>query len=187
MQPIVWLLGLLVAACATLPPLKAGGASYSGRFSLVIDGADRHETDSGRFVLTVDGRDVTVDLSTPFGTTVARVQTGADGARVTVPSGSGVRTVWGPDAEALSLKVLGWTLPVAGIGDWIEGRPAAGRPYRLEAADGGATRLEQDGWTIRLEPGPAAGRPHRLEMTRPQQADAPSVRLRIVLDSEASA
>jgi outer membrane lipoprotein LolB len=177
-------LGLLAAACATLPPPPAGGVSYSGRFALVIDGADRHETDSGRFTLTVDGPDVTVDLSTPLGTTVARVQTAPDGARVTVPSGGGVRTEWGPDADALSLRVLGWTLPVSGISDWIEGRPAAGRPYRLEPAEAGNTKLEQDGWTIRFEPGAAGGHPRRLELTRPQQDDAPAVRLRVVLDSK---
>jgi outer membrane lipoprotein LolB len=121
------LLAVFVAACATLPPAPGAGTNYSGRFSLVVDGIDRHETDSGRFTLTVDGRDVTVDLSTPFGTTVARVQSGPDGARVSVPSGGGVRSEWGPDAQALSLKVLGWSLPVTGIGDWIEGRPPAGR------------------------------------------------------------
>ena len=176
-------LGLFAAAgCATLPP-ATGGTSYSGRFSLAVDGPDRHETMSGHFALTVDGSDVTLDLSTPLGTTVARVQSGPTGARVTVPSAGGLRTAWGPDPDALSLEVLGWTLPVSGIGDWIEGRPAAGRPYRLApGGDDGATQLDQDGWTIRFEGG-ADGHPRRLDMSRPQQADAPAVRLRVVLDS----
>jgi outer membrane lipoprotein LolB len=175
-------LGLLTAACASLPPVT-GTASYEGRFSLVVTGEDRHEAVSGRFALTVDRSDVTLDLSTPLGTTVARVQTGPAGTRLTVPSAGGLRTEEGPDAEALSLQVLGWTLPVSGIGDWIEGRPAAGRPYRLDPDEGGATQLEQDGWTIRFAPRGTDGRMRRIDMSRPRQGDAPAVSLRVVLDA----
>jgi outer membrane lipoprotein LolB len=179
------LLAALAAGCATLPA-GAPGASYSGRFSLVVDGVDRHETASGRFALNVGPADVTLDLSTPLGTTVARVQSGPQGARLTVPSAGGLRTAQGPDPDALSLQVLGWTLPVSGIGDWIQGRPAAGRPYRLEPGEAGAARLEQDGWTIRYDARAPDGRIRRLDLSRPQQGDAPAVSLRVVLDPAGS-
>jgi outer membrane lipoprotein LolB len=182
-----WLVGALsalAAACTTLPP-ATGGVNYSGRFALVVDGADRHEATSGRFALNVDGSDVTLDLSTPLGTTVARLQSGPEGAVLTVPSAGGLRTARGPDPDALSLQVLGWTLPVSGIGDWIEGRPASGRPYRLDPGQDGAAQLEQDGWTIRFEPRGSDGRIRRLDMNRPRQGDAPAVSLRVVLDSGA--
>jgi outer membrane lipoprotein LolB len=172
---------VLAAGCATLPPVT-GEASYAGRFALAVDGTGRHETASGRFALAVSGSDVTLDLSTPLGTTVARVQAGADGARLTVPTAGGLRTERGPDPEALSLKVLGWTLPVSGIGDWIEGRPVKDRPYRMEPGDNGATELQQDGWTIRFDPRGPDGRIRRLDMSRPQQGEAPAVSLRVVLD-----
>lgn len=177
-------LGVLAAACASLPP-ATGGVNYTGRFSLVVNGDDRHETASGRFALTVDRSDLTLDLSTPLGNTVARVQSGPGGARVTVPSGSGLRTAEGPDPEALSLQVLGWTLPVSGIRDWIEGRPVPDRPYRLDPGEAGAAQLEQDGWTIHFPPRGSDGRIHRLDLSRPQQPDAPAVSLRVVLDQEA--
>jgi outer membrane lipoprotein LolB len=176
-------LAVLAAACATLPPTTGGGISYTGRFALAVDGVDRHETASGRFELTVNKPDVTLDLSTPLGTTVARVQSGPAGARLTVPSAGGLRTAQGPDADALSLEVLGWTLPVSGISDWIEGRPVPGRPYRLDPGAAGTTELEQDGWTIRFEAPGADGRIRRLDMTRPRQGDAPAVSLRVVLDA----
>ncbi len=181
---LIGFLGVLAAACASLPP-GAGGINYTGRFALVVDGFDRHETASGRFALSVGRSDVTLDLSTPLGTTVARVQSGPSGARLTVPSGGGLRTAQGPDPDALSLQVLGWPLPVGGIGDWIEGRPAAGRPYRLEPGEGGAARIEQDGWTIQYEARAADGRIRRVDMSRPQQGDAPAVSLRVVLDAVA--
>lgn len=175
--------GALTAACASLPPVT-GTISYTGRFSLVVSGGDRHETASGRFELTVDRSEVTLDLSTPLGTTVARVQSGPTGARVTVPSAVGLRTAQGPDVDALSLQLLGWTLPVSGISDWIQGRPVQDRPYRLDSAEGGVTQLEQDGWTIRFPPRDAGGRIRRLDMSRPQQPDAPAVSLRVFLDQE---
>ena len=178
------LLSLVAFACTTLPP-PSGGINYTGRFALAVDGANRHETASGRFALTVDESDVTLDLSTPLGTTVARVQSGPAGARLTVPSSGGLRTEQGPDADALSLQVLGWPLPVSGIGDWIEGRPVPGRPYRLGPGEGGAEQLEQDGWTIHFDPRGPDGRIRRLDMRRPQQGDAPAVSLRVVLDEGA--
>jgi len=55
---------------------------------------------------------VTLDLSTPLGTTVARVQSGAAGARLTVPTAGGLRTEQGPDPDALSLQGLGGRLLV---------------------------------------------------------------------------
>jgi outer membrane lipoprotein LolB len=177
-------LALFAAACATLPP-AAGGVSYTGRFALTVNGDDRHETVSGRFALTVDRSDVTLDLSTPLGTTVARVQSGPAGARLTVPSAGGLRTEQGPDPDALSLQVLGWTLPVSGLSDWIEGRPAAGRPYRLDPGEAGAAQLEQDGWTIRFEARGPDGRVRRLDMNRPQQGDTPAVSVRVVVDAGA--
>jgi len=176
---------LLSAGCASLPDTITGGLNYEGRFTLAVDGLDRHENVSGRFALTVRSSDVTLDLSTPLGTTVARVQSGPGGARVTVPTAGGLRTERGPDPETLSLRVLGWTLPVSGIGDWIEGRPASGRPYELDPASGGATELRQDGWTIRFEPRGADGRLRRLDMSRPRQGEAPAVSLRVVLDAGA--
>jgi outer membrane lipoprotein LolB len=73
-------------------------------------------------------------------------------------------------------------MPVSGIRDWIEGRPAPGRPYRITPADGGGSLLEQDGWSIRLDPPGADGRIHRLDLNRAGSGDAPSVSLRVVLD-----
>jgi outer membrane lipoprotein LolB len=178
------LLGVLATACATLPP-PTGGVSYSGRFALAVDGIERHETASGRFALTVDRSDVTLDLSTPLGTTVARLQSGPAGARLTVPSAGGLRTEQGPDPDALSLQVLGWPLPVSGISDWIEGRPVPDRPFRMDPGDAGAAQLQQDGWTIHFEPRGSDGRIRRLDMSRPRQGDAPAVSLRVVLDAEA--
>lgn len=172
---------LAVCACQSLPPVH-GGVTYEGRFALAVNGDSRHEASSGRFTMTVDPPNLTVDLSTPLGTTVARVHTGPDGAQVTVPTTTGLKTERGPNADELSLQVLGWPLPVSGIGDWVQGRPVPGRPYRLEPGQDGSSVLEQDGWTIRFEARGSGGHLRRLQMNRPPQGDAPGVSLRVALD-----
>jgi outer membrane lipoprotein LolB len=55
----------------------------------------------------------------------------------------------GADAEALTEEVLGFRLPVAGLTDWVRGRPTEGPRAAANYDDEGRLRLlRQDGWTI---------------------------------------
>lgn len=175
--------GVLIASCASLPP-AAGEHGFAGRFALTVSGDDeRRENVSGRFALSVAPERVTLDLASPLGSTLARIETGPDGAQLSVPAGGGLRVVRGSDAETLAQQVLGWALPVSGIPDWIEGRPAETRPYRLSRAADGAELIEQDGWTVKIEQRAQDGRVRRLQMHRPAAgAGAPAVALSILLD-----
>ena len=120
---------------------------YTGRFSAVATQAERRESVSGRFSVEVRGDRQRIDLATPLGTTVARIEVGPDGASA---SGPGMEEERGPDADALAEQLLGWRLPVSGLSDWIEGRPAPSRPARVERDGDRAVLIEQDGWTVRL-------------------------------------
>ena len=178
-------MSLALSGCNTMAPVPAPAAdalNYSGKFALHVTGTDRQQSMSGRFELTVVRGEVTLDLSTPLGTTVARIRSGPEGAVVTLPDHGGLRTEQGADANELSERVLGWALPVSGIGDWLEGRPAAGRPYRWGTGDDGAALLQQDGWSIRVESRDAAGKVRRLDLDRDAVGAAPAVSLRVVLD-----
>jgi outer membrane lipoprotein LolB len=179
------LMAVVLAACKTMAPVPVpppGALSYSGKFALHVTGADRQQSMSGRFALTVVRGEVTLDLSTPLGTTLARIQNGPGGAVVTLPDHGGLRTEQGADANELSQRVLGWAMPVSGIGDWIEGRPAQGRPYRWGTGEGGASLLQQDGWTIRIDSRDTDGKVRRLDLDRDAVGEAPAVSLRVVLD-----
>jgi outer membrane lipoprotein LolB len=177
------LLGLALAGCATAPA-TAPDRLYAGRFSVVATTGDKRETVSGRFNVEVRGNRQTIDLSTPLGTTVARIEVGPDGARA---SGPGVDAVQGPDADALTERMLGWRLPVSGISDWIEGRPAPGRPARVEREGNRPVLIEQDGWVVRLaETFQASGRPRLLVLERPASPLAPGVVLRLIVDDPAA-
>ncbi len=174
-----------LAACASLPPPAPAERVHAGRFSAIARLDDRQENLSGRFVLSVRGESLTLDLASPLGTTLARVESGPDGARLTEP-GSPPRELRGPSAEALAEQALGFALPASGIGDWIVGRPVAHRAASTTVHDGHISAIEQDGWTIRvLERFAGNGLPRRLAFERPAHAASPAIRLQLVLDDPA--
>jgi outer membrane lipoprotein LolB len=173
------LLLLLLAACAT--PL-APERSYSGRFSAIATQGETRQSISGRFALQVAGTQQVLDLATPLGTTVARIESSPGSATATGPQ---LQPVSGPNADELLRRVLGWRLPVAGLADWLEGRPDPARPARV-AHDGARATILQDGWTITLEDAaPATQRPRRLLLERPARDGDPAVSVRLLVDDPA--
>ena len=181
-----WLVVLfvcLVAGCATVPETTPDRV-YAGRFSALATQGDKRESVSGRFSVEVRGHRQRIDLATPLGTTVARVEVGPEGASA---SGPGVQEVRGPDADALAEQLLGWRLPVSGLPDWIEGRPVPTRPARVERDGTRAVLIEQDGWTVRIaESFAASGRPRLIVLERAASPPAPGVVLRLVVDDPAA-
>ena len=206
---------LLLSACSSLPPapMQADGATsnYAGRFSLAVTSSEpgveeRREAWSGRFWLAVRAQTLSLDLVSPLGATIARFETDPEEARLLVPANGGVRVEHGTDAQSLSERVLGWSLPIAGMPDWIAGHPASGRPFRAlpaaasadadpgaeavpSAADvrPGATpdRFEQDGWAVTVERPVGERTGLRLQMDRAARDHSPAVALRVVLDAPA--
>jgi len=196
--PLLPLLVALVASlssCAVLPPTVAAAHNYAGRFSLAVTYPDvpaaaevpdpvpgRSNAWSGRFSLAVAPAGLVLDLVSPLGATIARFETDQHGARLLVAADGGVRVERGADAQALSERVLGWSLPVAGLPDWVEGRPAGERPYRILPAESGSERFEQDGWAVTVEQAVADRPGRRLQMERGARDGSPAVALRVVLD-----
>jgi outer membrane lipoprotein LolB len=174
---------VLLSACTTFAPLANPERQYAGRFAVTTTLADKRDSSSGRFKLAVDRATTVLDLDSPLGSTLARVQLDARGAHLYAPGDGGQREVHGANAEALTYEVLGWPVPVGGFRDWIDGRPAPDRSFAAGAAANGA--FQQDGWTItvleRFDEG--RGVPRRLLFERPEAAgQIPAISLRLVLD-----
>jgi len=174
---------VLLQACTTFAPLANPERQYAGRFAVTTTLAEKRDNSSGRFKLAVDRATTVLDLDSPLGSTLARVQLDARGAHLYAPGDGAPREVHGASAEALTYEVLGWPVPVGGFRDWIDGRPAADRAFANGAA-GGKT-FQQDGWTItvleRFDEG--RGAPRRLLFERPEAAgEIPAISLRLVLD-----
>ena len=172
-------LTILLTACTTVPVIPPDRA-YAGRFSATTISGERRESVSGRFSLEIRGAKQVLELASPLGTTVARIEVEPGGARATGP---GVQEVRGADADALTEQLLGWPLPVSGLPDWIEGRPVPERIAQVQRDRGRVVLLEQDGWTIHLpEAFEGNARPRRLVLERPAAANTPSVVLRLIVD-----
>jgi outer membrane lipoprotein LolB len=179
---LVLLFVTLVAGCATAPEMTPDRV-YTGRFSALATQGDKRESVPGRFSVEVRGDRQRIDLATPLGTTVARIEVGPKGASA---SGPGMQDVRGPDADALAEQLLGWRLPVSGLPDWIEGRPVPTRPARVERDGSRAVLIEQDGWTVRIaDTFVASGRPRLIVLERAAAPLAPGVVLRLVVDDPA--
>jgi outer membrane lipoprotein LolB len=177
------LFAVLIAGCATAPETSPDRA-YTGRFSALATQGDKRESVSGRFSVEVRGDRQRIDLSTPLGTTVARIEVGPEGARA---SGPGMQEARGSDADALAEQLLGWRLPVSGLPDWIEGRPVPSRPARMERDGSRPVLIEQDGWTVRIaETFATSGRPRLIVLERAAAPVAPGVVLRLVVDDPAT-
>ncbi|HZA96706.1 MAG TPA: outer membrane lipoprotein LolB [Burkholderiaceae bacterium] len=174
----------LLTACATPPPSSPPDRAYSGRLAVTTALGEQRENVSGRFNFEIRGQQQLLELSSPLGTTVARVEIEPGGARAT---GARMQEVRGADADALTEQLLGWRLPVSGLADWIEGRPVPHRFARIERDGERIVLFEQDGWVIRLsEFFDGTARPRRLVLERPPGVNTPSVVLRLIVDEPAS-
>ncbi|MFZ3176248.1 MAG: lipoprotein insertase outer membrane protein LolB [Thiobacillus sp.] len=114
-------------------------------------------------------------LTSPLGQGVARIVRDVDGAALEVPNQPTRRA---PDAESLTREALGYTLPVAGLGWWMQARPDPDGIF--EATRNGAGRLvqlKQQGWVIDYLQYAADGRPRKLTVTRE------GLEIRLVADS----
>ena len=81
-----------------------------------------------------------------------------------------------PDAESLTERVLGWRLPLAGLPDWVQGRPDPARPAQFARdAQSRLFELIQDDWRVEYQEYEGA-RPSKLRISR---AD---LEIRLVVD-----
>jgi len=144
-----WLLVILLAACAQVevkPPAGPLEFDLSGRI------AARYRDDAFSGLLSwrhaADGDEMLI--STPMGQGVARIVRQGDAVVLTTAEG---REFSDRDGEALTERVLGFRLPLAGLADWVRGRPAPA--------------LEARGWEVEYQERDAANRPTRLRVTYP--------------------
>ena len=92
----------------------------------------------------VNGDDI--QFFSPLGTQLGALSQGADGVTLTT---SKQHSVHADDAETLTQQLLGWSLPMQGLPNWM-----LGRPNNMETAtmawdqDGKLTHLSEQGWDI---------------------------------------
>lgn len=173
-----WLFALwfvaVIAGCATPPPIvpdsqsiPADALSRTGRFAVSVDeqGGRQHAVQGGFSWYDVGPQGLTLDLTTPLGNALARVEVAADGSAVLTES-NGERTR-AESADALVARVLGSPIPVDGLRYWLRGKmpaqPAASISER--DAQGRPIRFVQAGWQVRVTEFDGLG-PVRMQLQR---------------------
>lgn len=105
----------------------------------------------------------------PLGQGVAQISRDDSGVRLKTADR---RELTADDAEALTQQVLGWRLPLKGLGYWAVGAAAPGPVNVLERdAAGRLARIEQDGWSIAYRDYRNVNGldlPARIELARPE-------------------
>jgi len=150
---------LALAGCASTPPsanAPAGAAlqtaathAYHGRFAVRYD--DRlgnPQNVYGNFDWQEHGDDVSLELRSPLGQTLAVVKSTPRAASLELPNRP---TQYAPDVGDLMQKTLGFELPLAGLRYWLLPTAAPATPAETvrDPADGTRIKqLRQDGWTI---------------------------------------
>lgn len=140
---------VFLAGCAIAPKAidGVGGETLSGRLAVRVEAADGvpARSVSAAFELQGDARNGRLDLSTPLGSVLAQARWAP--GRVVLATPQGETRFDGLDA--LTREVLGESLPVAALFDWLRGRPwpgAASTPSLAPAEPG----FEQLGWVVSL-------------------------------------
>ncbi len=135
----------LAGACAQFEPRPPDGPlefQLAGRLAARYNG----ESFTGNVTWSHARQGDEMLISSPLGQGVARIVRNAEGVilRTAEP-----REYRASDAETLTQKVLGFRLPLLGLGDWVRARPADGQPFNIETSAEGQVRvLEQRGWRI---------------------------------------
>jgi outer membrane lipoprotein LolB len=177
------LLAAFVAACASLPvssPPSATVDTADTPFSIAGRISARHGDAglAGGFTWVHAGPRDTIDLATPLGQTLARLQGDADGVTVHLQDG---RVETARSWRELTERAFGVTIPVDGMSAWVRAMPRADSPYAIERdSQARVSLLRQDGWEIAYAYADDANRrPFRVVLTMP---GGEPVDVRVVVD-----
>ena len=190
-------LGVLsvLAGCATTsaPRSTTAVAPYrdtldlAGRIAINYSRDGKQESLSGKFTWRQTAANTDVTLISPTGQTVAVINVTPTSATLK-RSGEPTRTA--SDLDSLTRQTLGWTLPVSGLRDWLQGYAVAADGSRFTASPASDTVVTRDGWKLDYvswqDELAAVPQPKRIDVTRialGQQVDDMSIR--IVIDPAA--
>lgn len=152
MRRIFLLFALLLSGCASAPPVpgpvvRPTGAeqrdfTLSGRISIRHDG--KRTSANMRWMHRAAEDDIL--LLAPFGQTVAHIHSDAQGVVLDTQD----KHYSAQDTEELTVRALGWHLPLAGLRYWVLALPAPGSVADIEHDAGGQINImRQDGWEMR--------------------------------------
>ena len=121
-------------ACSSLPKQVAQEPVYSGRLALSIQTTPAQSWSAG-FELRGTARQGELNLLSPIGSSLARIQWDAQGAVLT----RGARSETFPSLDSLLEQLSGTAWPAAVLFDWMQGRPTPTAGWELDLSQWAAS------------------------------------------------
>lgn len=169
---------LILTGCMSLPS-KTPLNTWQGRFSVTVKDVQGNHNERGRFeFLVFPNEESVLDLKTPIGGTIARIEKSHDVARL---QALGHETIQAKDINTLMTQTLGFTVPVEGLVYWINGEPDPHTPSVVTPEQAPVSRIEQDGWQIDVLARNEAQQPTRLQLTRLASATEPGIVITLLI------
>jgi outer membrane lipoprotein LolB len=157
----------------------------SGRLLVNFEKDGKPDTISVKFTWTQTPGAVDASLLSPTGQTVARINVTPQAATLT-QSGRPPRVA--PDIDSLTAQTLGWSLPVSGMRDWLQGYATTAGGKRFAASPANNSVTTADGWVLTFvswqDDKAAQPMPKRIDAKRAATAASGELALRIVLDRQ---
>ncbi len=190
---------LILALCSTLlggcastggPLSSTSVAPYSetvelrGRLTINFEKDGKPDTLTGNFNWVQSPAGVDVTLASPLGQTMATIQV-KPGVATLTQSGKAPRVA--PDIDSLTAQTLGWSLPVSGLRDWLQGYATSADGTRFAASPANNSVTTPDGWRLSFvawhdQVGAARPAPRRIDAQRSATASTGELAIRIVVD-----
>ena len=155
----------------------------NGRLAANYQKDGQPQSINGNFTWVQRPGRVDVSLFSPLGQTVAEITVTPDTATL---KQSGREPRVEKDIDTLTAKSLGWTLPVSGLRDWLQGYAVDASGKRFTASPAHDSVVTNDGWRLRFvewQNGPGgAPMPRRIDAERSTTAVGDALTIRIVID-----
>jgi outer membrane lipoprotein LolB len=165
-----------VAGCATTPSAPRSSAAvapyrdsadFGGRIAINYSRDGKKESLNGTFTWRQSKTNTDVSLISPTGQTVAVINVTPQSATLT-ESGKAPKTA--PDLDTLTTQALGWSLPVSGLRDWLQGYATDSKGQRFSASPANDNVITRDGWKLEYvswqDDAAPLPQPKRIDVTR---------------------
>ncbi len=150
----------------------------SGRITVQYQQANKPQNLPGSFEWEQDKDGIRITLLSPLGQTLARITQTAQGARL---EQDGKESRQAADLDLLLQDTLGWSLPVAGLRDWLQGFVAIDDKTAIPLQANDQT-IDAQGWKLRYATWhEQPSFPKRIDLQR-YTSQAGDISIRIVVD-----
>lgn len=181
-----------LAGCASAPLSQSTVADYretidlSGRLSVNYEKDGQPGSVTGNFEWSQQPGRIDVSLASPLGQTLAEISVTPQGATLTQ---AGREPLSAQDIDSLTSQALGWSLPVAGLRDWMQGYATAADGTRFVASPANNSVYTKDGWRLRFvswqDEKAARPVPQRIDAERSATATSGELQIRIIINPAA--